>query len=52
VGTTPTGLTAPPPPQPPKVFYRPNQQRQSTEDINYGYNAGWAEWLMYMTEHW
>jgi len=22
VGATPTGLTAPPPPQPPKVFYR------------------------------
>jgi len=22
VGTTPTGLMAPPPPQPPKVFYR------------------------------
>jgi len=24
VGATPTGLTAPPPPQPPKVFYRPD----------------------------
>jgi len=24
VGTTPTGLTAPPPPQPSKVFYRPD----------------------------
>jgi len=24
VGTTLTGLTAPPPPQPPKVFYRPD----------------------------
>jgi len=23
VGATATGLTAPPPPQPPKVFYRP-----------------------------
>jgi len=37
VGATPTGLTAPPNTQPPKVFYRPdafllpNQQRQSTE---------------------
>jgi len=24
VGATPTGLTAPPTPQPPKVFYRPD----------------------------
>jgi len=24
VGATPTGLTAPPPPQRPKVFYRPD----------------------------
>jgi len=24
VGATQTGLTAPPPPQPPKVFYRPD----------------------------
>jgi len=24
VGASPTGLTAPPPPQPPKVFYRPD----------------------------
>jgi len=24
VGITPTGLAAPPPPQPPKVFYRPD----------------------------
>jgi len=24
VGTTPTGLTVPPPSQPPKVFYRPD----------------------------
>jgi len=24
VGATPTGLTAPSPPQPPKVFYRPD----------------------------
>jgi len=24
VGATPTGLMAPPPPQPPKVFYRPD----------------------------
>jgi len=39
VGTTPTGLTAPPPPQPPRnftgrmPFLPPNQQRQSTEGI-------------------
>jgi len=24
VGATPTGLMAPPPPQPPEVFYRPD----------------------------
>jgi len=24
VGAIPTGLTAPPPPKPPKVFYRPD----------------------------
>jgi len=39
VGATPTGLTAPPPPQPPRFFtgrmpfLPPNQQRQSTEDF-------------------
>jgi len=37
VGTTPTGLTARPPPQPPRFFtgrmpfLPPNKQRQSTE---------------------
>jgi len=37
VGTTPTGLMAPTPPQPPRFFtgqmpfVPPNQQRQSTE---------------------
>jgi len=38
VGATPTRLTAPPNPQPPRIFtgrmpfLPPNQQRQSTED--------------------
>jgi len=39
VGTTPAGLTAPPPPQPPRFFrgrmpfLSPNQQRRSTEGM-------------------
>jgi len=39
VGATPTGLTAPPPPQPPSLFtgqmpsLPPNKQLQSTEGI-------------------
>jgi len=40
MGATPTGLTVPPPTQPPKVFtgrmpfLPPNQQRQSTEGMS------------------
>jgi len=44
VGTTPTGLTAPRPPQPLQGFFTgqmpflpPNQQRQALEAINYNF---------------